>query len=189
MIKISDLTLLRGSVLALSNYAGTLAAGSGAWLVGPNGSGKTSLLRALAGLLPPLNGVITVPADRIFIGTSFGHDDTLSVHNNLCLWGDINSASQLDIDSILQQAGLLGVARQAVGALSAGQQQRLALARLLCKQKDVWLLDEPFSALDSDGQVWLCRLMSDHLQRGGLIVCATHRVFDVPGMITWDLAA
>lgn len=189
MITLENLRLLRGRTVVLDSFSATLGAGRGAWVVGPNGAGKSSLLRACAGLLPTLNGSISMPADFIYIGASQGHDARLSARENLRFWADLHGAPSFDADAVLAQAGLAAQADRAASELSAGQQQRLALARLLVKRSALWLLDEPTSALDAAGQAWLAGLFSQHLVDGGMIICATHAPLAQPVMDTWALEA
>lgn len=187
MLTITDLRLFRGRTVVLDQFAAQLAAGQGAWVTGPNGAGKSSLLRALAGLLPVLSGSIARPDRFIYLGTSHAHDARLTVADNLKFWAALNGAPVPDVNAVLEQAGLAAVAQKMAGDLSAGQQQRLALARLVVKQVDLWLLDEPTSALDSAGQHWLLGLMQQHLAKGGIIVCATHAPLPQLSLHDWAL--
>lgn len=189
MLTITNLRLLRGRTIVLDSFSATLASGRGAWVVGPNGAGKSSLLRAVAGLLPILDGKINRPDDFTYIGTLHAHDAHLSARDNLKFWAALYDAPLPDADAVLTAAGLLTVADKPAGDLSAGQQQRLALARLLVRRTSLWLLDEPTSALDATGQAWLAGLFSQHLVDGGMIVCATHAPLQQPVLDTWDLAA
>lgn len=188
MLTITDLRLLRGRTLVLEPFTASLTAGQGAWVVGPNGSGKSSLLRALAGLLPPLSGGVARPESFSYIGTAHGHDARLSARDNMRFWAALHNAPLPDVDAVLAQAGLASQAGKLAGALSAGQQQRLALARLTVKRTMLWLLDEPTSALDAAGQAWLAGLLSQHLGDGGMVVCATHAPLPQPALFTWGMA-
>lgn len=185
MIVLQNLRLLRGNTVVLENFSATLLAGQGAWLLGANGSGKTSLLRACAGLLPPLDGTVDCTADKIFIGSALGHDAALTCEQNLQFWCDTHGV--LAKTDALARVGLNDFKNKVAGELSAGQAQRLALARLLCSAAPLWLLDEPFSALDTAGQVWLCDVMKAHIAQGGVVLCATHQLYDIPTMQRWQL--
>jgi len=160
----------------------------GAWLalVGPNGTGKTTLLRAIAGLVRPLEGeirwhgrprLIGSPdwhAICLFQGHSAGWKDSLTAIENLglqlALDGGRGSRNEL-----LARVGLTRQARLPFGRLSAGQRRRLSLARLAASTRPLWLLDEPTTALDTAGQALFGELLDSHLARGGCAVVATHQ--------------
>lgn len=188
MLHLTDLRLLRGRTVVLDAFSGLLLPGHGAWVVGPNGAGKSSLLRAIAGLLSPLSGSITRPDNLIYIGTQHGHDAQLTARDNLRFWASLHSAPLPNVDGLLAEAGLAAQADKQAGDLSAGQQQRLALARLLITRSPLWLLDEPTSALDSAGQAWVAGLISQQLVDGGAVLCATHAPLDLPSLDIWTLS-
>lgn len=161
------------------------AAASGEVLAvtGANGSGKTSLLRLIAGLLAPAEGAIaleggeselTVAEQTHYLGHRDALKPALSVMENLSFWRDFFGGEVSDADDSLKAVGLGHAAHLPAAYLSAGQRRRLSLARLLVTRRPVWLLDEPTAALDAAGQQLLAGLLRDHLGRGGLIVAATH---------------
>jgi len=161
------------------------AAASGEVLAvtGANGSGKTSLLRLIAGLLAPAEGAIaleggeselTVAEQTQYLGHRDALKPALSVMENLSFWRDFFGGEVSDADDSLKAVGLGHAAHLPAAYLSAGQRRRLSLARLLVTRRPVWLLDEPTAALDTAGQQLLAGLLRDHLGRGGLIVAATH---------------
>ncbi|MFT4121622.1 heme ABC exporter ATP-binding protein CcmA [Bradyrhizobium sp.] len=152
-------------------------------VVGRNGSGKTSLLRLIAGLLVPAGGTIaleggdrelTLPEQCHYLGHRDALKPALSVAENLSFWADFLGGERLDAAASLSKVGLDHAAGLPASFLSAGQRRRLSLARLLTVRRPVWLLDEPTTALDVAGQDMFAGLMRDHLARGGLIVAATH---------------
>ncbi len=165
----------------------------GRWLrlTGPNGAGKSTLLRALAGLGRPAageirwNGVLRQPGSAewhsamLYQGHSAGWKDTFSAHDNLALQRALDSGLQpgdgsAEIDELLERCGLQSRAGLSFARLSAGQRHRLSLARLAGATRQLWLLDEPTTALDGAGQALFGRLLAEHLKRGGCAVIATH---------------
>lgn len=152
-------------------------------VVGRNGSGKTSLLRLIAGLLIPAGGTIalaggdaelTLPEQCHYLGHRDALKPALSVAENLSFWADFMGGERFDAAESLATVGLDHATHLPAAFLSAGQRRRLSLARLLTVRRPVWLLDEPTTALDVAGQDMFGGLMRDHLGRGGLIIAATH---------------
>ena len=152
-------------------------------VVGRNGSGKTSLLRLIAGLLVPAEGEfalaggdaeLTLPEQCHYLGHRDAIKPALSVAENLSFWADFLGGERCDPTESLVTVGLDHATDLPAAYLSAGQRRRLSLARLLTVRRPVWLLDEPTNALDTAGQEMFCGLMRDHLARGGMIIAATH---------------
>ncbi|WP_027554477.1 heme ABC exporter ATP-binding protein CcmA [Bradyrhizobium sp. Cp5.3] len=152
-------------------------------VVGRNGSGKTSLLRLIAGLLVPAGGTIalaggdselTLPEQCHYLGHRDALKPALSVAENLAFWADFLGGERFDAEGSLTTVGLDHATDLPAAFLSAGQRRRLSLARLLTVRRPVWLLDEPTAALDAAGQDMFAGLMRDHLTHGGLIIAATH---------------
>jgi heme exporter protein A len=174
---------VRGGREVFSGLDFEACAGQALAVTGPNGSGKTSLLRLVAGLLAMDSGSISLEGGEAELTLSeqahyLGHRDALkpalSVSENLAFWRDHLGGEVFDLSSSLSQIGLDHAAHLPAAYLSAGQRRRLSLARLLAVRRPVWLLDEPTNALDASGQKLFVDLMADHLSRGGLIVAATH---------------
>jgi heme exporter protein A len=159
-----------------------LAAGEALLLTGPNGSGKTSLLRLIAGFLPPAAGVIELEGERErslgelchYVGHLNAIKTALTVRENLAFWADYLAGDRRHLAEAISGMGLAPLAEIPAGLLSAGQKRRLALARLRVAHRPLWLLDEPSVSLDSDGADLLRDLVEHHLAQGGLAVIATH---------------
>jgi heme exporter protein A len=176
-------TCVRGGREVFSGLDFTAAAGEALAVVGRNGSGKTSLLRLIAGLLVPAGGSIglaggdaelTLPEQCHYLGHRDALKPALSVAENLSFWADFLGGERFDAIENLAAVGLDHATHLPAAFLSAGQRRRLSLARLLTVRRPVWLLDEPTTALDAAGQDMFGGLMRDHLSRGGLIIAATH---------------
>ena len=180
----SDITCVRGGREVFAGLSFQAAAGEAVAVTGRNGSGKTSLLRLIAGLLLPAGGTITIEDGENELTVAeqahyLGHRDALkpalSVHENLSFWADFlgGGADRTTFDC-LAAVGLTHAVDLPAAYLSAGQRRRLSLARLLAAPRPLWLLDEPTNALDVAGQAMFADLMRAHLATGGLIVAATH---------------
>ena len=174
---------VRGGREVFSHLDFEAISGEALAVTGPNGSGKTSLLRLIAGLLIPSDGAITLeggdaeltPAEQAhYLGHRDALKPALSVTENLDFWRDFLGGPVSDAGAALELVGLDHASHLPAAYLSAGQRRRLSLARRLAVQRPIWLLDEPTAALDAAGQVMFAKLMRDHLARNGLIVAATH---------------
>jgi heme exporter protein A len=183
---------VRGGREVFSGLDFETASGEALTVTGPNGSGKTSLLRLIAGLLTMADGSIgleggegelTLPEQAHYLGHRDALKPALSVLENLCFWqkflgSEVFDAKQANIQAnIMESLAAVGIdhtAQLPAAFLSAGQRRRLSIARLLAARRPIWLLDEPTSALDASAQGLFAGLMKAHLARGGLIIAATH---------------
>jgi len=155
---------------------------------GPNGAGKTTLLRILCGLLTPDEGGLRLDGEPVrgadprlrarvgYLGHADGLKHELRVLENLRFAASLCAGAPAgDPEALLDRMGLAGLARLETRLLSAGQRRRLALARLILGAHALWLLDEPFTALDSDGVALLVARMDEALGQGTAIVLTSHQ--------------
>lgn len=193
VVLIKDLAISRGERRLFSQLDLTLEAGQAAALVGRNGAGKTSLLRAVAGLLRPAEGSVTFEGEAGPIETEtaraehlhlLGHQDGLK--SSRTAWEELRfqtrwtggtedgaraAAKRFDLNRLLE----LEVRR-----LSAGQRRRLALARLAASPRSLWLLDEPMAPLDAAQRAAFGTVMAEHLAAGGMILASVHDPLPIP---------
>ncbi len=193
MLEANALGCVRGDRRLFSQVSFQLGAGSLLQVQGPNGSGKTSLLRMICGLLQPAEGEIrwqgkTIQsigedyfADLAYVGHRNGLKEELSSMENLSISSGLAgfAAGREECATILQSMGLAGREHLPARLLSEGQRRRSSLARLLVTRKPLWLLDEVFTSLDSAAVGMLKKLIGDHLSGGGIAVVATHQELDI----------
>ncbi len=179
----SQIDCVRGGREVFCGLDFEAASGQALSVTGPNGSGKTSLLRLIAGLLMPAKGSIaleggaaelTLPEQAHYLGHRDALKPALSVEENLSFWRDFLGGEAGDTGESLAKVGLAHATHLPAAYLSAGQRRRLSIGRLIAVRRPVWLLDEPTSALDAAGQELFAGIMRDHLAGGGIIIAATH---------------
>jgi heme exporter protein A len=182
----TGLACTRGERTVFQGLSFTLSGGALIELRGANGSGKSSLLRMMAGLLPPAGGALAwngtpIGEDRdshrarvAYVGHLDAVKGALTVAENLAFWAKLRGGSDADVTQALTAFRITDLARVPARHLSAGQRRRVALARLLACPAPLWLLDEPATALDTQAQAALDHAMAAHLGAGGMVVMATH---------------
>jgi heme exporter protein A len=163
----------------------TLGSGECLEVRGPNGSGKSTLLRCVAGLFADYAGAIET-APCLYLGHKLGLNLLLTAEQNL-RWYQGLRGSKGSVSASLSRVGMAGYERVACHNMSAGQQRRIGLARMLVAQSDLWLLDEPLTALDTAGQELVASLIEEHMRQDGAAVCATHQDMRVAGVRTLQL--
>lgn len=186
LVSAQNLSCLRDESPIFSNLSFSVKPGEALFLRGPNGAGKSTLLMALAGFLPfegKLDFGRTEQAEEQtpishhmhFIGSLNAMKSEMTLRENLRFWCQILGGQSNSISNALDKSGLGGLDNFLTGHLSTGQKHRLSLARLLTIHRPIWLLDEPSSALDAEGDKWVASLIDDHLANNGLVITATHR--------------
>ncbi len=205
MLTATDLACVRGDRRLFSGLGFSLEPGAWIYLTGENGSGKTSLLRILVGLSPAEAGEIRwggVPISRLgdeyrravtYLGHHNALKEELTARENLCT-GAALAGVKLDAsraDALLAEVGLAGREELPARFLSQGQKRRVSLARLLWSESPLWILDEPFVALDAAAVAWLAATLAAHLAKGGMAILTSHQEVLIPGstMQTLRLAA
>jgi heme exporter protein A len=189
-----NLSAHRGEDLIFSNISFSLRGGEALVLTGRNGSGKSTLLRVLAGLLKPASGTINLwhedgqkapnlAEEAHYLGHRNAMKAEMTVSENLTFWksflGTEKDRRGVPVDEAAEKLQLGGITHLPFGDLSAGQQRRMAFAKLLIAWRPVWILDEPTAALDASAEALFCSLINTHLAEGGIVLAATHQPLEL----------
>jgi len=186
MIEVRDLGVSRGGLPVLAGVQFALSGAEALVLRGPNGIGKTTLLRTLAGLQPPLAGEILGDSEDIaYAAHADGLKLTLTVDENLAFWARVFGGG--DPDAAIRAFDLAALRDRPAGGLSAGQKRRLSLARLMVTGRRLWILDEPTVSLDAASVQLFASTIRSHLAAGGAAIMATHIDLGIEGRVL-DLA-
>jgi len=195
------ITCVRGERELFSGLDVQVFSGQCLHIRGENGVGKTSLLRLLTGLASPESGEVLWNGSSIkkeaseyhskllFLGHRDALKEDLSALENLRMYAAIDgiALSEQDIFSALWRFGLKGREDLPVNCLSAGQKKRVLMARMVTRRAQVWILDEPFNALDTQAVQELLGLIAEHLEGSGLVVLTSHQPLSIPGLRVLDL--
>jgi len=193
MLEVVDLVCVRGERRLFQDLSFSLAAGELLYVHGPNGSGKTTLLRTLCGLALPEAGEIRWRGQNIrrlkeeyhremtYVGHLNGVKDELTAFENLRVVGQLNGVDASEERALhsLRRMELSACAELPGKALSQGQKRRVALARLLLAPRVLWIMDEPFNALDVKAVGMIQAVLSEHLDNGGMVVLTTHQEVEI----------
>lgn len=173
LLSVEDLAVARGGLRAVEGVSFTLGPGEALILRGPNGIGKTTLLRTVAGLQPAVGGRIDMPDDCVaYAAHADGLKAALTVTENLRFWAKVFGGGQ--VERALAAMDLDRLSDRPAAALSAGQKRRLGLARLLVTGRPLWVLDEPTVSLDARSVQRFADAVRAHLGGGGAALMATH---------------
>ena len=174
-IQVEHLACARGGITVLEGVSFALAQGTALVLRGPNGIGKTTLLRTIAGLQPAVAGQISLPPESIaYAAHADGLKATLSVAENLGFWAAVYGTGVGAVQAAIEAMNLAGLRDRQAANLSAGQKRRLGLARLLVTGRPLWVLDEPTVSLDVASVALFAGVVRRHLAQGGSALIATH---------------
>lgn len=188
LVEARNLAVSRGGRRAVEGVGFTLDRGEALILRGPNGIGKTTLLRTVAGLQPPTDGDVIADPDAIaYAAHADGLKGALSVIENLRFWREVFGGPP--VEPALAAMDLAGLAERPAAMLSAGQKRRLGLARLLVTGRAVWVLDEPTVSLDAGSVALFAQVVRAHLAQGGAALMATHIDLALPEARVLDLGA
>lgn len=190
-LALTDLACRRGGRLLFAGLSLHVAPGGALVVTGANGCGKSSLLRVIAGLLPPFAGAVEVSGRTALLGEASALDADRPLGAALNFWAKLDGLTDpaARVATALADVALADIADVPVRLLSTGQRRRAAMARVIASDADLWLLDEPATGLDTASVALLEKAMGRHRNNGGLAIIATHQPLDVPDAAMVDLAA
>ncbi|MEL6874969.1 MAG: heme ABC exporter ATP-binding protein CcmA [Pseudomonadota bacterium] len=187
LLSATGLSCVRGGNLLFRNLDLKLESGQAGILTGPNGVGKSSLLRLIAGLLPAFAGDVGVSGSVALCDDKLALDEHLPLEAALQFWAKMDSRNAKEVGQAMAAAGLAHLAEVPVRYFSTGQRQRARLARTFLSGADIWLLDEPVNGLDSGSVKQLGGVLQAHLKSGGIILAASHIPLPFPPDLALDL--
>ncbi len=181
-VAFNDVTCVRGGRVLFERLTFTLAAGEVAVVTGPNGVGKSSLIRIAAGLLPAATGAVAIAGTRALLTEATALDGDRTLAAALGFWARLDPADAPSerACAALVALDLADLSDVPVRLLSTGQRRRAAVARVAASGADLWLLDEPANGLDDGSVARLEALIAAHRQAGGMVIVATHQPLAVP---------
>ena len=190
-----DLTLIRGETCLFQDLGFALDPGELLLLEGQNGSGKTSLIRAIAGMLSLESGEIfwngkdvsrqrqEFHGELVWLAHRTGLKGDLTLVENLRFEASLRPQNDIESDAVYERLGISRLKTLPLRALSAGQQRRVSLARMLLADVPLWMMDEPFTNLDREGRKLVVDLVEEHLATGGMCVMAAHQDVEIKATI------
>lgn len=183
------LTCIRGDKMLFKNLSFTLKPGQAGLLTGPNGVGKSSLLRLIAGLLDPYAGTIYKPRSTALCDDHMALDEHLPLARALGFWAQIDGKTMDECQNAMAAAGLDHLAEVPVQYFSTGQRQRARLARTFLSGAKLWLLDEPANGLDTASVAALGTALHTHIESGGILLAASHITLPIDCDLSLELKA
>lgn len=189
ILSLTRVACARGGRLLFAGVSLDLAPGEAMIVTGPNGIGKSSLLRVASGLLAPFDGTVVRSAPVALMTDDLALDTERTLADALTFWTRLDRGATAceRVAAAIETVGLSHITGVPVRLLSTGQRRRAALARVLASQAPLWLLDEPGNGLDSAGLAMLEQVIARHRAGGGAVVLTTHQPLSVPGARTLAL--
>jgi heme exporter protein A len=189
LLRLDSVACIRGDRLLFENLSLTLERGSALWLRGPNGTGKSSLIRLAAGLLRAAAGTVERHGRCALIDEASALDPELPLRRALDFWARIDTVDGHTVDRAMDEMALAPLAEVPVAMLSTGQRKRAAMVRVIASGAPAWLLDEPANGMDDAARARLVAAIARHRANGGAVLLASHFPLFLDDLAEIDLGA
>ncbi|OWR00421.1 heme ABC exporter ATP-binding protein CcmA [Sphingopyxis witflariensis] len=189
LLRLDRVACIRGDRLLFESLSLTLNRGDALWLRGPNGTGKSSLIRVAAGLLRAAAGTVERYERSALIDENAALDTELPLRRALDFWARIDTVDGHSVDRAIAEMALAPLAEVPVGMLSTGQRKRAAMVRVIASGAPIWLLDEPANGMDDAAQARLVAAIAKHRANGGAVLLASHFPLGLGDLAELDLGA
>ena len=189
LLRIDGVACIRGERLLFEGLSLSLDRGAALWLRGPNGVGKSSLIRVAAGLLRPAAGTVTRRERVALIDEAAALDAELPLRRALDFWARVDTVDGHAVDRAVADMALAPLADVPVSMLSTGQRKRAAIVRVIASGAPIWLLDEPANGMDDMAQERLVAAIAAHRANGGAVMLASHFALGLPDLAELDMGA
>ena len=189
LLRLGNVACIRGDRLLFEDLSLTLNRGDALWLRGPNGTGKSSLIRLAAGLLRPAAGTVDRRERIALIDEASALDAELPLRRALDFWARIDTVDGHRVDRAMEEMALVPLAEVPVSMLSTGQRKRATMVRVIASGAPIWLLDEPANGMDDAAQARLVAAIAQHRANGGAVLLASHFALGVPDLAELDMGA
>lgn len=189
LLRLDRVACIRGDRLLFENLSLVLERGDALWLRGPNGTGKSSLIRLAAGLLRAAAGTVERHERCALIDENAALDTELPLRRALDFWARIDTVDGHSVDRAIAEMALAPLAAVPVGMLSTGQRKRAAMVRVIASGAPIWLLDEPANGMDDAAQARLVAAIAKHRANGGAVLLASHFPLGLDDLHELDLGA
>ena len=187
LLRFDNVACIRGDRLLFESLSFALGRGDALWLRGPNGVGKSSLIRLAAGLLRPAAGTVERRERIALIDEAAALDTELPLRRALDFWARVDTVDGHMVDRAMDAMALNNLADVPVSMLSTGQRKRAAMVRVIASGAPIWLLDEPANGMDEAAQARLVAAIATHRANGGGVLLASHFALEVPDQVELDM--
>lgn len=189
LLRFDKVACVRGDRLVFEHLSLALEPGGALWLRGPNGTGKSSLIRLAAGLLRAAAGTVERRGRCALIDEAAALDAELPLRRALDFWARIDTVDGHAVDRAMDEMALVPLSEVPVAMLSTGQRKRAAMVRVIASGAPIWLLDEPANGMDDAAQARLVAVIAKHRSNGGAVLLASHFALDIPDLAELDMGA
>lgn len=189
LLRLDRVACIRGDRILFERLSLSLSRGDALWLRGPNGTGKSSLIRIIAGLLRPAAGTVERRERVALIDEASALDNELTLRRAIDFWARVDTVDGHAVNRAMTDMALEPLSEVPVSMLSTGQRKRAAMVRVIASGAPIWLLDEPANGMDDAAQARLVAAVAQHRAHGGAVILASHFALGIDALAELDMGA